>query len=103
MLREDVRSLRELHLLLEPDARSLPGVNLQALAHWIRRVLDDEDFALATAQVVERSESYAEACALLWELVGHRLDQAQIVERAITSAAPDSAKAHGSEVREVLK
>ena len=79
VLREDARSLRELHLLLTPDVRSLPGVNLKTLAQWIRRVLDDDDLALVMEQVVGSSASYAEASASLYELVGQRLEQAQKV------------------------
>jgi hypothetical protein len=84
MLRGDVRSLRELHLLLTPDVRSLPGINLKALAEWVRRVLGDEDFALIVEQVTDGAGSYAEACVSLYELVGQRLEQAREVLSATT-------------------
>ena len=45
MLPGDVRSLRELHLLLTPDVRSLPGVNLDALADWVEEVIGDSELA----------------------------------------------------------
>jgi len=84
MLREDVRSLKELHLLLVPDARSLPGMNLQALAEWVRRSLGDDDLAGTVENVGREAGSYAEACVTLHDLVGRRLDQARQVvgERA---------------------
>ena len=79
MLREDVRSLKELHLLITPDARSLPGVNLDALAEWVRRALGDDDLARIVNEVSNSAESYAEACLTLYELVGLRLQQARQV------------------------
>jgi len=79
MLREDVRSLKELHLLLTPDARSLPGVNLDALAEWVRRTLGDDDLAHIVKSISNSAESYAEACLALFELVGLRLEQARQV------------------------
>jgi hypothetical protein len=80
MLRGDVRSLAELHLLLAPDIHSLPGINLKALAEWVRNVVGDGDLALLIEQVVESAESYAAACVSLYELVGQRLEQAREVE-----------------------
>ncbi len=77
MLREDVRSLAELHLLLTPDTRSLPGIHLKRLATWVKAVIGDEDFARVIEQVTENAGSYAEACVSLYGLVGHRLDQAR--------------------------
>ena len=44
-----VRSLHELHLLLAPDERSLPGINLTALADWVGRVIGDEALAVEIA------------------------------------------------------
>ncbi len=77
VLRGDVRSLTELHLLLAPDIHSLPGVNLKALAKWVRHVLGDEDLALVIEQITESAGSYAEACMSLHELVSKRLEQAR--------------------------
>ena len=79
MLREDVRSLQELHLLLTPDARSLPGLNLNALSEWVGRTLGDNDLARIVNEVSNSAESYAEACLALFELVGLRLQQARQV------------------------
>ncbi len=77
VLREDVRSLRELHLLLAPDARSLPGVNLSSLAQWIKHALGDDELAGIVKNVSEETPSYAQACSILHEVVGVRLDQAR--------------------------
>ena len=74
-----MRSLRELHLLLAPDDRSLPGVNLNALAGWVGRALGDDDLARIVNEVSNSAESYAEACLTLYELVGLRLQQARQV------------------------
>lgn len=79
MLREDVRSLRELHLLLAPDDRSLPGLNLDALAEWVGRALGDEELVHIVKDISSSAESYAEACLTLYELVGLRLEQARQV------------------------
>lgn len=75
-----VRSLEEVHLLLAPDVRSLPGINLNALADWVGRELADEEFAERIRTAVRTAGSYAEGCLRVHELVGHRLDQARMVE-----------------------
>jgi hypothetical protein len=79
MLRGDVRSLRELHLLLTPDGRSLPGVNLSAMSDWVGRVIGDSELAHALRNATERAESYVEGCVNVYELVGLRLQQAREV------------------------
>ncbi len=79
MLRGDVRSLRELHLLLAPDARSLPGVNLSGLADWVERVIGDGELADALRKTTENSGSYVEGCLKVYELVELRLSQARKV------------------------
>ena len=79
MLRGDVRSLRELHLLLTPDARSLPGVNLSAMSDWVGRVIGDCELAHALRNATERAGSYVEGCVNVYELVGLRLQQAREV------------------------
>jgi hypothetical protein len=75
----DVRSLRELHLVLTPDERSLPGMNLNALVDWVGRVLRDEDLAEAVGTVTRDAGSYVEGCLKVYELVGLRLEQAREV------------------------
>jgi hypothetical protein len=75
-----VRSLEEVHLVLTPDVRSLPGLNLTALADWVGQVLADLEFAELIRTAVRAAGSYAEGCLRVHELVGHRLDQARKVE-----------------------
>ena len=72
-----VRSLRELHLLLTPDARSLPGLSLTALADWVERIIGDLELAQALRNATENAGSYAEGCLTVYELVGLRLQQAR--------------------------
>jgi hypothetical protein len=68
-----------LHLLLVPDVRSLPGVNLNALAGWIEGVFGDGDLAEAVRVATRTARSYAEGCLKVYELVALRLDQAREV------------------------
>ena len=75
----DVRSLRELHLVLTPDVRSLPGVDLTALADWVGRVMGDRTLAHGIRTITRESRSYVEGCMKVYDLVGHRLDQAREV------------------------
>lgn len=72
-----VRSLHELHLLLTPDVQSLPGINLNALADWIGKIIGDGELADAVRAVTRDAESYAESCLKVYELVGLRLEQAR--------------------------
>jgi len=72
-----VRSLRELHLLLTPDVRSLPGLSLTALVDWIERVIGDLELAQALRNATENAGSYVEGCLGVYELVGLRLQQAR--------------------------
>jgi hypothetical protein len=74
-----VRSLHELHLLLAPDVRSLPGINLSALADWLERILGDEELAHAVRVAARTAGSYAEGCLSVYELVGLRMKQAREV------------------------
>ena len=86
MLREDVRSLQELHLLLAPDVRSLPGVSLGALADWVERIIGDGELADAVRAVTRGTRSYVEGCMKVHELVGQRIMQA----RKVTGAMEES-------------
>ena len=79
MLREDVCSLRELHLLLAPDVRSLPGLNLRVLADWVERVIGDRELADALRKATQNAGSYVDGCLKVYELVGLRLKQAREV------------------------
>jgi hypothetical protein len=75
----DVRSLRELHLLLAPDDRSLPGVNLRALADWVGGIIGDGTLANEIRIITREAGSYVERCMKVYELVGLRLTQARKV------------------------
>lgn len=80
----DVRSLPELHLLLVPDVRSLPGINVKALPEWIGGVIGDGDLADSVQTIVQASLCYVETCVKIYEVVGHRLDQArEMVKEAV--------------------
>ena len=72
----DVRSLPELHLFLEPDNASLPGINLKALPEWIEVSIGDKELAGAIRAIVNAPVNYVEDCMRVHEVVGHRLDQA---------------------------
>jgi hypothetical protein len=75
----DMRSLSELHLLLAPDDRSLPGVNFNTLVDWVERVIGDRELADALRETVENTTSYVDGCLKVYELVGLRLTQAREV------------------------
>jgi len=79
MLRGDVRSLHELRLLLTPDVRSLAGINLNALADWVKEVIGDSELSYALQKATENAGSYVEGCLRVYELVGLRLEQAREV------------------------
>lgn len=74
-----VRGLREAHLLLEPDVRSLPGLNLAALAAWIRRVIGDGELAQALENETQTANSYVDGCLRAYAVIGDRLTQARQV------------------------
>jgi hypothetical protein len=72
----DVRSLPELHLFLEPDNASLPGINLKTLPEWIEVSIGDKELAEAIREIVDTTVNYVEDCMRIYEVVGYRLDQA---------------------------
>jgi hypothetical protein len=72
-----VRGLKEVRLLLAPDDRSLPGLNLSALAVWIRRVIGDAELADRVEAAVQAADNYVAGCLEVYELVVARLDQAE--------------------------
>jgi hypothetical protein len=77
--RGTVRGLPELHLYFTPDARTLPGINLNKLADWIERVILDAEFAEEVRNVSRTAESYVDGCMKVYEIVEHRLNQAKEV------------------------
>jgi hypothetical protein len=77
LLASNVRSLHELCLHLEPDLRSLPGVNLSGVASWLATTIGDDELAAAVTAIDGAQASYVEKCERLFELVRTRLAQAQ--------------------------
>ena len=73
----DVRSLPELHLFLEPDDASLPGINLKALPEWVETSIGDSELAESIRAIVDAAVNYVEGCLKVYEIVGYRLDQAR--------------------------
>ena len=73
----DVRSLPELHLFLEPDNASLPGIDLKALPEWIEASIGDKELAETIRAIVDTTINYVEDCVRVYEVVGIRLDQAR--------------------------
>ena len=73
----DVRSLPELHLFLEPDNASLPGINLRLLPEWIEMRIGDTELAASVQKIVDQSVNYVEDCVNVYEVLGLRLDQAR--------------------------
>jgi hypothetical protein len=79
MLQGNVRSLREVYLFLTPDAQSLPGINLTALADWTERTIGDVKLAHDIREAIQNAGSYVESCIKIYSLVEQRLEQAQSV------------------------
>ena len=77
----DLRSLKEVYLHLAPDDRSLPGVNLAALAGWVGEILGDTVLSDQISRAVKAATSYVVGCLAIHDLVGRRLDQARTVAR----------------------
>jgi len=77
MLQGDVRSLKEVYLLLTPDEQSLPGISLTALADWTERTIGDTKLACDIREAVQNAGSYVESCMKIYTLVEQRLEQAQ--------------------------
>lgn len=82
MLQGNVRSLKEVYLLLTPDEQSLPGINLTALADWTERTIGDAKLACEIREAVQKGGSYVESCMKIYTLVELRLEQARkVLER----------------------
>jgi hypothetical protein len=73
----DVRSLPELHLFLEPDNATLPGINLKALSEWVEVSIGDQELAQSIQAIVDTAVNYVQDCLRVYEVVGYRLDQAR--------------------------
>lgn len=75
----DLRSLEEVYLHLTPDDRSLPGVNLAALAGWVGEILGDTVLSDRISRAVKAAPGYVAGCLAVYELVEQRLAQARQV------------------------
>ena len=82
----DLRSLGELHRHLEPDDRSLPGVNLAFLSVWVRDVLGDHELSGLISPAVTSAPGHVAGCLAVYDLVGRRLAQARAVAGEEVSA-----------------
>ena len=72
-----IDGLEELHLLLTPDDRGLPGLNLKALTGWVREKIGDTELATALETNIGSAGSYVDGCLRTHEIVGKRLSQAR--------------------------
>ena len=75
----NLRGLEEVYLHLAPDDRSLPGVNLAALAGWVGEVLGDTVLSDRIGRAVKAAPGYVAGCLAVYEIVGVRLAQARTV------------------------
>lgn len=80
LIRNDVRSLQELELLLEPAPSTLPGLDFASAAAWVETVIGDAALAAAMRDEAARDASYVDRCRGLHALVQPRV--AQIREAA---------------------
>ena len=86
LIRNDVRSLQELELLLEPAPSTLPGLDFASAAAWVEGVVGDAALAAAMREEAARDASYVDRCQRLHALVKPRV--AQIREAAAAAEAP---------------
>jgi hypothetical protein len=89
LVRNDVRSLQELELLLEPAPSTLPGLDFAAAAAWVETVIGDAALAAAIREEAARDASYVQRCLGLHAIVRHRVAQ---VREAAAAAATLAAK-----------
>ena len=86
LIRNDVRSLQELELLLEPAPSTLPGLDFASAAAWVETVIGDAALAAAMRTETARDASYVQRCLGLHAIVRRRV--AQIREAAAAAEAP---------------
>jgi hypothetical protein len=84
LIRNDVRSLQELELLLEPAPSTLPGLDFDSAAAWVERVIGDVGLAAAIREEAARDASYVDRCRDLHAVVARRV--AEIREAAGAAA-----------------
>ena len=86
LIRNDVRSLQELELLLEPAPSTLPGLDFASAAAWVETVVGDAALAAPMRAEAARDASYVERCLGLHAVVKRRV--AQVREAAAATEAP---------------
>ena len=87
LIRNDVRSLQELELLLEPAPSTLPGLDFAAAAAWVEGVIGDAALAAAMREEAARDASYVERCLGLHAIVRRRVEQVREAARAAGALA----------------
>lgn len=85
LIKNDVRSLQELELLLEPAPSTLPGLDFASAAAWVETVIGDAPLAAAMRDETARDASYVQRCLGLHAVVRQRV--AQIREAAEAAVA----------------
>ncbi|MCL4806363.1 MAG: hypothetical protein KJ062_00995 [Thermoanaerobaculia bacterium] len=75
LIRNDVRSLQELELLLEPAPSTLPGLDFASAAAWVERAVGDAGLAAAIREEAAREASYVDRCRSLHAVVARRVAQ----------------------------
>jgi len=85
LIKNDVRSLQELELLLEPAPSTLPGLDFASAAAWVENVIGDATLAAAMREEAARDASYVQRCLGLHAIVARRV--AQIRETTAGAAA----------------
>ena len=75
LVRNDVRSLQELELLLEPAPATLPGLDFAAAAAWVEGTIGDAPLAAAMRGEAARVASYVERCQGLHAILARRVAQ----------------------------
>lgn len=91
LIRNDVRSLQELELLLEPAPSTLPGLDFVAAAAWVEGVIGDAALASAMREEAARDASYVDRCLGLHAIVRRRVAQVRESAAAAESLAEKEA------------
>mgnify|MGYP001070383291 FL=1 len=85
LIKNDVRSLQELELLLEPAPSTLPGLDFASAAAWVETTIGDAALASAMREEAARGASYVDRCLGLHVIVRQRVTQVR--EAAATPEA----------------
>ena len=91
LIRNDVRSLQELELLLEPAPSTLPGLDFASAAARVETVIGDAALAAAMREEAARDASYVQRCLGLHAIVRRRVEQVREAARAAGALAEKEA------------